>query len=250
MSVEWTTYVLVFLIVAAGTFIQVNIGFGVGVVNMVFFPMLFPFPTAVALNVSIATAAALFVTVGHWRYIQWKTMLPVLAVVLAISTAAILLSLQAEQAFLKIALGAVFIGLSIYFYRFADRISIKPSLRNGLFMGILAGLGNGLFGISGPPAALYFMASLPGKQEYLASIQAFVLFSNIGTLGVRAATGSLRLTHLPLVAVGWVGAAFGMWMGFKMFNKLPEALTKKLVYAFVGVSGAVTIVQAVLSMRQ
>ena len=106
-------------------------------------------------------------------------------------------------------------------------------------------MGNGLFGVGGPPAALYLMASLQEIRPYIATIQTYFLISNVFTLAVRSMTGAVHIVHLPLIVVGWGCAAAGVFVGIRLSGHLPERLTKRLVYAMIGVSGLATIVQSV-----
>ena len=171
-------------------------------------------------------------------------MLPVTAISLTVSTITTLCSLKAEQKVLKIILGVVLILLSVYFARFADRIHIQASRRNSVLMGTLAGVGNGLFGLGGPPVALYFMASMDDTRQYVASIQTYFFFSNVTTVFVRMATGAFQFFHLPLVLCGWLCAAAGTWLGMKTSGLFSERLLKRLAYLFIGLSGLSLVINA------
>ena len=58
------------LTVCAGSFLQVHIGLGLGILCMTLFPILFPLSTAVGLNVAIASVSALYIMFSRWREIQ------------------------------------------------------------------------------------------------------------------------------------------------------------------------------------
>lgn len=240
------TVFYVFLIALVGAFLQTNMGFGFPILAMIFLPMLFPFSTAVTLCQVIAIVSTAYLSIRYWKYIRWRILLPLLLVSLVIGAIVTYTSLSIQQGLLKMALGLTLMILAAFFVWFSNRIKLKGSIGSGLAMGAVAGLGNGLFGIGGPPVALYLMACIEDKNEYLATIQAYFLLSNISTILIRAFSGSIGTEHIPLVLFGWLGIGLGTWVGLLAFKKISMASLKKLVYAFVGLSGLWVFVQELL----
>ena len=155
----------VVLIVLVGSFLQANIGFGFPIIAMIFFPSLFPFSTAVTLNQVIAIASTLFVSIRYRAHIRWCILLPLLVSSILVAQLVILFSLSIDASSLTIVLGLFLVLLSLYFARFSERIRIQATMTNGFLMGLFAGIGNGFFGIGGPPVALYLFASVPDKKS-------------------------------------------------------------------------------------
>lgn len=238
--------VFVALIVSIGSFLQANIGFGFPIIAMIFFPSLFPFSTAVTLNQAIAIASTLFVSIRYRAFIQWRILLPLLVSSVLVAQLVILFSLSIDASSLTIVLGLFLVMLSLYFARFSDRIHVRATITNGLLMGLIAGVGNGFFGIGGPPVALYLFAAASEKKSYLATIQAYFLFCNIHSILVRSLHGSLQVSHIPIILVGWVSIAVGTYAGLKLFSKVPECILKRIVYLFVGLSGLWIALQQLL----
>ena len=237
----------VFLIVLLGSFLQANIGFGFPIIAMMFFPFLFPFSTAVTLNQIIAIVSTSLLTIKYWKSIQWKILWPILLPSIILGTLVILLSISVSSQKLSMLLGFFLVLLSLYFTFFSSRIKMRPTIANGLVMGCIAGLGNGLFGIGGPPVALYLFASVKGKHEYLATIQAYFLLCNIHSILMRSLHGALTVQHIPLILVGWVAIFTGTFLGLSLFNRLPDQILRRLVYSFVGISGLWIIIQQTVS---
>lgn len=229
--------IYLFLIVFAGAFLQANIGFGFPIIVMVFLPALFPFSTAVTLCQIIAMASTGYLTVLYWKQIQWKTLFPLLLPSILIAGFVTVFSLQVEPGNLKIILGLTLVAISLFFAVFSNKIVIESRARNGLFMGTLAGFGNGLFGIGGPPVALYLLPSVQDKTQYLATIQAYFFFCNLESIIIRVVNGALVLTDVPLIFLGWLAILIGTVLGLQSFNKIPEDVLKRIVYLFVGASG-------------
>jgi len=244
ISIVW-----MFLIAVAGAFLQTNIGFGFPVLAMVFLPAFFPFSTAVTICQLVAMASTTYLTIRYWKFIAWKTMLPLLFVSLAVGIFVTLKSINMAQGSLKMILGLALMIISAFTVWFSDRITVRPTVLAGSSMGMVAGLGNGLFGIGGPPVAIYLLAGIGEKRAYLATIQCYFFISNISTIIIRTSNGSIGISHAPHILFGWAGIGLGTYLGLKVFNRLPQALLKKLIYAFVGISGVWIVIQELLSFK-
>lgn len=229
--------VQVFLVVLMGAFLQANIGFGFPIIAMIFLPALYPFSTAVTLNQVIAMASTGYLAVRYYRYIAWKILLPLLATSLAVAQLVIMFSLSVDSNVLSMALGLFLLLLSLYFAFFSERITIKATVGNGLLMGLIAGVGNGFFGIGGPPVALYLFASVKDKRAYLSTIQAYFLFCNIHSILVRSSYGSLQRSHIAPILVGWGAIGVGTYLGLLLFKKISDTTLRRVVYVFVGCAG-------------
>ena len=229
--------VQVFLVVVVGAFLQANIGFGFPIIAMIFLPSLYPFSTAVTLNQVIAMASTGYLAVRYHRYIAWKILLPLLATSVAVAQLVILFSLSVDSKILGVALGVFLLLLSLYFAFFSERITIKATVGNGLLMGLIAGVGNGFFGIGGPPVALYLFASVKDKRVYLSTIQAYFLFCNIHSILVRTTYGSLTKSHIPPILVGWAAIGVGTYLGLLLFKRVSDTTLRRIVYLFVGCAG-------------
>ena len=232
--------------VFVGAFLQANIGFGFPIIAMIVFPRLFAFSTAVTLTQLIAMASTGYLMIRYWTKIQWGTLFPLLFTSLLIAGFVTVFSLSMEGGKLLVILGIALVVISLYFVAFAQSIHIKARPRNGLLMGTIAGFGNGFFGIGGPPVALYLLPAVPGKIEYLATIQAYFFFCNIESIVIRIINGALVFEQLPLIPIGWITIAVGTFVGLKLFDKIPTALLKRIVYLFVGLSGLWIIIEALL----
>lgn len=242
-------YLLVFLVAVAATFLQTSIGFGFAVFAMIFLPLLFPYGNAIAICQAIATLNTAYLAIRYYKYIKWKTMIPLLVPTLVLGISFTLFSFSFETHYLKALLGFVLVLLSLYFFRFSNRICIQPTIRNGMIMGSISGIGNGLFGIGGPPAALYLLPSINEKLAYLATVQAYFTFNNITNLTTRIIKGAFQISYLGHLAVGWIGVGVGTVLGLFAFKHMKAELLKKFVYAFVGLNGLYIMLQELFLPR-
>ena len=230
-------FILFIFIVTVGSLVQAVIGFGSAVICMAFLPLLFPYSKALALNQTAALIGTLLLTIRYFRYIRWKVLIPLLIPTVIIGSICTVFSVSVSGTFLFILLGVVFIVLSVYYLLFAKRLRIKPTAKNGVAMGCLTGFSSGLFGIGGPPAALYLLPALQDKTEYMATFQCFFTMINVVALSIRIGMGSMAAADLPLVLTGWMATFLGTFLGTKIFAGIKSGGFEKLVYVFVGVNG-------------
>ncbi len=228
----------VFFIALFGAFLQTNIGFGFPILAMIFLPYLFPFASAVTLCQLIAIPSTIYLSIRYWKSIRWRILLPLLTVSLVTGAIITFYSFSMDQSLLKMILGIVLVVLSCFFIWFSNRIQVRATYVSASLMGAIGGVGNGLFGIGGPPVALYLMAAIDDPKQYLATIQCYFFLSNISTIIIRLGNGSLTWSESPFVLIGWLGIGIGTWVGLYTFKKIPVSRLKKLVYGFVGASGA------------
>jgi hypothetical protein len=239
-------YIAVFLISAGATFLQTSIGFGFAVFSMVFLHRVFPYGEAIALCQAFAAVNTVYVAIRYHKYIQFKIMIPLLIPSVLLGIVFTIYSYSVETQYLKAMLGLVLFFLSIYMVRYSQKIQLKPSTRNGVFMGSLTGIGNGLFGIGGPPAVLYLLPATDNKLAYLATAQAYFSINNITNLSTRFIKGDIDLGNYSYLFAGWAGVAVGVAVGLLAFRHIKAEVLKKCIYAFVGINGVWIIVQELI----
>ncbi len=223
-------------------FVQRVSGFGFGIFIMTILPYLMPsYGEATTLSGILAAVTSSIIVWHMHKYIAWRKLLPILLTFLVVSWGAVQFVAAAGDGVLKRILGAVLILTSIYFFFFSEKIHIRPTLPMQLSMGTLSGVMGGLFGMQGPPAVLYFLASTERKEEYMALVQCYFLIGNLVMTVYRAQSGFL--THT--VCVSWcyclVAVLIGTWIGAKVFRMIPIKVLRKIIYAYMGVSGVIAL---------
>ncbi len=235
---------LTFLISLIGSILQSGLGFGSGIFLMNFYPGMFDYQKAVAFAQIAAVSLTATVTVRWFRYVNWKVLLPILLPAFVASTVSTRLSVGMDTSVLKLCLGFLLVGLSIYFSFLAGNVSMKASVKSGVVAGLVAGTGTGLFAIGGPVAAMYFSPATRSKQEYIATIQSYFFFNGSLSLTTRLLSGNIITSaDFPLIGAVIVGAFLGTFVGLKIVSMLNAALLKKLIYAFIGINGVIIILQ-------
>lgn len=240
------SYVLVFLITFGATFLQTSIGFGFAVFSMVFLHRLFPYGEAIALCQAFAAVNTIYIAIRYYKHIQWRVMVPLLIPSVSLGILFTLFSYAVEVRYLKAMLGLVLIFLALYMVRYATRVQVTPSVKTGVLMGSITGIGNGLFGIGGPPAVLYLLPATSSKLAYLATSQAYFSINNLTNLTTRMMRGDIHFQNYSYLFAGWIGVAAGVAIGLLAFNHMKAEVLKMCIYAFVGMNGLWIIVQELI----
>lgn len=235
-------YYQIFFLAIGAAFVQRVSGFGFGIFIMTALPYLMPsYGEATTLSGALALVTSLIIVVRMWRHISWHKLLPILFTFLIISWFAVQMVAYAGDRVLRQVLGAVLILASLWFFFLSERIRIRPTMPMQLSMGTLSGMMGGLFGMQGPPAVLYFIASAQSKEEYMALAQCYFLVGNVMMTVYRASHGFLT----PVVVTSWcyglAAVLLGTWFGSLVFRRIPIQLLRKVIYAYMGFSGLMAL---------
>ncbi|MCQ2250258.1 MAG: sulfite exporter TauE/SafE family protein [Bacteroidales bacterium] len=239
---NFTFCILLMLLSTAGSFIQRVCGFGFGIFIMTMLPYLMPtYQEATALSGLLSLLQSGVVLCGMWRHLHLRNMVGIFLSFCVFSYLAIRFVSVAGDGVLKIFLGCVLMLLGLYFLFFSSKVSVTPRKRWQLSLGALSGTMGGLFGMHGPAAVVYFLNSEPSKEGYLAICQAYFVATNLYMSVFRAGNGFMT------EAVGWgvlvslAGIGVGVWLGGKVFNRMPQATLKRVIYIYMIVAGVIAI---------
>lgn len=240
-----TTWIFVFLLTIAASFIQRVSGFGFGIFVMMFFPFFLPsYGESVMLSGLLAGSTALLIAIRNWKYIRWRVMwIVVLFNVLASFLAIEYMSSLGNET-LKRCLGIVLILIALYFL-FGEG-KLKMLLRSQpaqAIVGMVSGVMGGMFAMPGPPVVLYCIGTLENKREYVTTLQAFSVVFNVFYTLFRAKVGFYSDQTLVCWGIGLVGVVIGASMGARCFERLSGQALKRIVYAVMIVSGLVAVLR-------
>ena len=233
----------VLLSAALGGFVQSVTGFGAAVVMMTIFPRFF----GMALAPSVSTGICLGLTVAlAWQFRRYaRRQLILLPTVLYTVSSVLVIRLvgSMDLRLLTVAFGVVLILLGGWLLFFAGGRTFRVTLGLTVFCSLAAGVCGGLFSIAGPIMAIYFLAATDSRESYLGNMQTHFFLNNVISTAARAASGLFPLHLLPLTLLGIAGVVCGQKLGLVVGRKLDGGQLKKLVYLYVMVSGAVTVLR-------
>ena len=93
---------------------------------------------------------------------------------------------------------------------------------------------------------VYFLSARESNDEYLATIQMFFALSNVISGVSRALSGFYTTSVLIMIVPAFLTMLLANYLGRKVYGKLSPAILKKVVYAFMAVSGVITVVKAII----
>ena len=152
---------------------------------------------------------------GHWRFIG-------LALVVMAAASQVVLAVP-QWAFFAIIGGPVVIYSALQLAGVPLRV---PARRRGLatvLFGGLAGILGGFSAVFGPPTVAYLISRETGKAEQV-RVQGMMYFlGNVVLFAAHLRSGVLNADTIPLSALMLLPAGLGMWLGFRLQDRMNRA---------------------------
>ena len=231
--------VLFFLVILFGVFVQSLVGFGGTLITM---PLGIIWMGAgitkpVMTFVAWITGAAVLVT--DYRFINWKELGKMIAVMLPCVLAGLWVMGRVQMSFLLIIYGAVIIAVGVKKLFFpAKRTPSKAAQNTALG---LAGIMQGLFVSGGSFLAVYAVERLPEKREFRATVNAVWAVLNIVMITTYFAGGKVDRQMLIMGAIAIVPTIAGIWLGGVLAKRVRQQTFLKMIYVILIASGAVLL---------
>lgn len=228
-----------------GGFTQTVTGFGCGIVIMLFLPYIMTVAQASGLSVLITMILNVLLVVKYRRFIQLRLVVFPALISFAVSTLAIYIGANLELNAMKVVFSLFLIVLALYFIFFSDRVKLQANLPTVLLCASLAGAANGLFGIGGPPMALYFLTVTREKKEYIGTTQMYFLLTSAYTTVIRLISGVFDRELLLLSIPGILAILLGSYIGMRVVDRISHEKMKRVIYLFLMASGLITLLQTI-----
>lgn len=237
MELSLNTLLPVVLVGFLGSFIQSTTGFGYAVTVMAIWPMLMPFKTAAVVEILTATTLTVSIAIKYRKYIVWKQLIWPSIASLVMDWVGLQVLQHSGETFLRRVLGAALIALAIYFIFFSARLKIRPTTRNAVLAGSIAGFTSGMFSLGGPPIVAYYLSALEDKRQYTATTQMFFIISTLCLIVMHLFMGNITGEVIKISLLVVIGVGLGTLCGLALFKRLNLPTIKKLVYGFMMVMG-------------
>lgn len=240
------SYLLIAAASVAAGLIQSMTGFGAPVILMLVLPYFFNMVTAPALAASIAMGASIALAWKFRKHIEWDIALFPTAVYTGFSMIAVQFAKKMDLDLLTLIFGIFLILLSVYFFFFSKRAPFQASWKSASICAAISGITVGLFGIGGPLMAIYFVSASRKKEGYVGNLQFMFASANVINMYLRIRNEIYTFDLLPFTILGFFCIMIGKSVGLKILDKLDTEKIKKIVYAFVGISGLISVLQNLL----
>ncbi|NMA67107.1 MAG: sulfite exporter TauE/SafE family protein [Clostridiaceae bacterium] len=235
--------IFVVIIAIAGSFTQSLSGFGFAIIAMALWPLVIPFHTAVLVELITAFVMVLYISIKLFKYINFRLLIYPLITTVITSTLGVATLMASTETLMRRVLGGVLAILAVYFYKYSDKVKLKPTIMNGLIAGGLSGFLAGLLSIGGPPIVAYFLSVTDDKMEYNATLQFYFVLSCSYIFIVHLIMGNVTLEVMQYSFLGLIGVAVGTTAGLRLFKKLSLKTIKKIVYVFMMIAGLYMLIK-------
>lgn len=249
MNIDWITTLLTSVTVFFASIVHGIAGFGLAQVSMGIMPFFR----------STASAAAIFsmvAVVSNFR-VWWSVrdsfdvmdwFKPVIGLAAGMPLGLFVFN-QLNEAQLRIAVGVVLL-IAVVFLIIGRQTDImanifkdkkyKPKWALPIFVGFIAGILGGAVAIPGPAMILYgtFMASTGTwtKEKMKATFTAFFGVLMLYRVANVAIQGNMTLTLVTEAIIALPAMLLGVWVGLKVFEKIPSNIFNWVVIAMLGIN--------------
>jgi uncharacterized membrane protein YfcA len=241
-GVDPTLIALAFAVTLFAGFVKGAVGFAMPMIMISAFSSFLPKETALAMLIlpTLVTNVAQAFRQG-WRAawastVKYRNHIIMVAIFLVLSAQFVEVIPQAVMYFI--------LGLPILlfaFWQLAGRslaVPIHHRARAEIVLGIIGGLYGGISGIWGPPLIVYLISIHAEKVETVRVQGVVFLIGSVVLLFAHLQTGILNAQTLPLSALMVVPAGIGLWVGFRMQDKLDAKRFRQWMLVLLALSGA------------
>ena len=237
------------IIVALSAFsagiVQTVSGFGGSLVIMLFLPAIMSLMDAITLNQTIMIVLDISLIITYRKSFRFRQVILPAAVSLIFTTLFTDIAMMVNVKTMKLLFGIFLVCVSIYFWFFSHKVKASPSRTVGCVCGALSGTANGLFGIGGPPIAVYYLAVSDSKDAYIGTTQFFFLIVTLYTIAFRYSKGLICEGFWQYSLLGIAAILTGKLVGKKINNRISPETMKKCVYICLFVTGLSTVFQSI-----
>ena len=236
---------IVALAAFTGGLVQTVSGFGGSLVIMLFLPAIMSLMDAVTLNQAIMIILDISLVVTYRRSIRFRQVLLPAVVSLVFTTIFTELAMMINVQTTKLMFGAFLIAISIYFWFFPLQIQGSTNWVMASACGALSGVTNGLFGIGGPPIAVYYLAASENNDAYIGTTQFFFCIVTSYTIVFRFSKGLICSGFWKYVLIGSLFILIGKLIGKLIYERISPKTMKKCVYVCIFATGISTVLQSI-----
>lgn len=236
-------YVILIAVSMVSSFIQSSTGLGYGILFMTIIPYFFEYKLALAIMFAQYAVVLIITSALSWRKMNFKMALPCIIGSATGLIVGFLFMTAISADFMVKMLGGMLILASVYFFKFQNKVRVKPTFSKGLGFGGFSGVLTGLFGIGGPPLSIYILSATDDVMEYLATIQLSYAVGTIIGIMMHVFAGDYTRPVFGATLISLVPVGIGCIIGLKFVKKINKDIFSKGLYAFMIVIGIILILK-------
>jgi uncharacterized protein len=227
-----------------GAFVSGLAGFAMGLVFTAIWAHILPPVQTASLIVGYGLVTQSY---GIWKLrhaLNWRNVAPfVVGGAVGVPLGAMLLT-RLDPAHLRPAVGVLLVLYSTYALTRPALTPPRPGIRADAAVGILNGFLGGLTGLVGIVVTIWCQLRGWSKDAQRMVFQPVMAATSGMTAVSLALAGALTSETVDLFLLGLPLLLVGLWLGFRLYGKLDEAAFRKVMLAFLFLSGVGLIVPA------
>jgi uncharacterized membrane protein YfcA len=236
----------VVLVVFVAFFVRGYAGFGASLIAVSGITLVLPPATVVPAIFLLEILASISLLPGVWRDADWRAIGPLLVGCVAATPLGIWALAVLPEGPVRIAISATVVATALALLN-GGGFAARPGTPFVVATGAASGFLNGLAGIGGPPAVLFFFATPQAAHVGRASLIVYFLFTDIVGLGFAGVGGIVDAGAVGLFVVALVPLALGIWAGNRRFIATEPAAFRRAVLILLIVLGIAGIARAALA---
>ncbi|SMX30840.1 sulfite exporter TauE/SafE family protein [Actibacterium lipolyticum] len=221
-------------------FVKGAVGFAMPMVMISGFSMFLPAQTALAALIfatvltNVAQAFRQGPRAAIDSLVKYKRLIGVLVVFIFIS-APLVTILPAWLLYLLLGVPILLFAVTQLMGR---QLTLSAERRNRaeVLMGAVAGFFGGISGVWGPPIVAYLLSFNTEKAEMVRVQGVVFLIGGVVLLGSHLTSGVLNAQTIPLSAALIIPASVGMWLGFRVQDRLDPVKFRKATLAILAIA--------------
>jgi uncharacterized membrane protein YfcA len=240
-----STSIHVIAVIFAATLVRSAFGFGEALIAVPLLALRLPIVVAAPLAVLVSVTVAAVIVIQDWRKIEvrsasWLVFSSMFGIPLGL-----LLLARGNETIVKMILGLVIVGFSIYSLRFKSQLHLKNDHLIWLLgAGFCSGILGGAYGMNGPPLAVYGSLRRWSPQHFRATLQGYFLpASFVGLMGY-AAMGLWAPAVTRYFLISLPGTLAAIMIGRAVNHRLSGDKFSRSIFAGLIVLGGILIAQA------
>ena len=222
-------------------------GFGFSLLAITSLSLLFAPARIIPAIFLLEVAASLRLLPAIWSEVHWRSVGLLSAGTLIGTPAGVYLLANLPPAPMQLALAAFVLTAVVLMWR-GFALKVMPGPLATVAIGTAAGLGNGAFGIGGPPVILFYFASPAGAAAGRASLTAYFVIIDLIGLTFLARENLVTAESAIFALVFALPLLTGVWLGARCFKSADPALFRKIVLILLGVLAVLIAWRAALSI--
>jgi uncharacterized membrane protein YfcA len=240
-----TAYVLAVVFVA--TLIRSTLGFGEALVAVPLLALRLPVSIAAPLAVLVSVAMAAVIVVQDWRHVHLRSAMGLILAALPGIPLGILLLVKGNEHVVKLILGLIIIGFSLYSLAAKSRPHLHDDHPKWLLgCGFLSGVLGGAYGMNGPPLAVYGALRRWSPQHFRATLQGYFLVASLVGLAGYSALGIWSGTVTRYFLLSLPVVVIAIMIGRSMNRQMRDTGFFRFVYVGLVAIGGILVIQAVI----